>query len=162
MVGCSTRGNPAYKKALTKKTYNTNNVTSKKNSTTPNKKHNYITASLYKEYQKWQGTPYQLGGDSFNGVDCSSFIQSVYKNAFNIKLPRTTREQVKKGYKVSRSSHKVGDLIFFKTGYNIRHTGIVIEKGKFMHTSQKHGVTISDIYNPYWNTHYWQIRRILP
>ena len=143
--GCSTRGNPAF----TKKTF-------------PSSKRNYITEALNQEYKKWDSTPYRYGGENFNGVDCSSFIQQMYKSTFGINLPRTTREQVKMGYKVSRSDSKAGDLVFFKTGYNVRHTGIIIEKGRFMHASQKHGVTKSSLYNPYWRGKYWQTRRILP
>lgn len=156
ITGCSTKGNPAY----TKRVPSTTSV--KKTTITKSRSQNYITTSLYREYEKYKNTPYRLGGEDLNGIDCSSFIQTIYKNAFNINLPRTTREQVKKGYKVNRSNSKEGDLIFFKTGYNIRHTGIIIEEGKFIHASQKHGVTISDIYNPYWRNRYWQTRRVLP
>jgi len=151
ITGCSTRDNPTYKKR----------VTSTQTTTFINKTE-FITTALYIEYEKWIGTPYKLGGKDFNGVDCSSFVQTVYKNAFNIKLPRTTKEQAKKGFRVNRNSSKAGDIILFKTAYNIRHSGIIIEKGKFMHTSEKHGVSISNIHNPYWNSKYWQTRRILP
>lgn len=148
ITGCSTRGNPS----LNKKT----KILQTKNS------NNYITNALYKEYEKWNSTKYRFGGEDFNGIDCSSLIQTIYKNGFSIKLPRTTKEQVKKGYKVSRNNLRDGDLVFFKTGYNTRHAGIVIEKYKFIHASQKNGVTISSLHNPYWKSKYWQARRLLP
>jgi len=125
-------------------------------------KQNWITKALYHEYKRWHRAPYKLGGSNTNGVDCSSFIQIVYRDAFNIKLPRTTKDQVKKGYFINKSSIKEGDLVFFKTGYNIRHAGIIIEKDKFMHASQKSGVSISSLSNPYWRSRYWQSRRVLP
>lgn len=38
----------------------------------------------------WQGTPYQLGGSSSSGIDCSHFVHEVYKsNGFNYNY-RTT------------------------------------------------------------------------
>ncbi|WP_324172220.1 C40 family peptidase [Sulfurimonas sp.] len=126
------------------------------------KKQNWITTALYHEYKKWYHTPYKYGGINKNGLDCSSLIQIVYRDAFSIRLPRTTKDQVKKGYLISKNTTKEGDLVFFKTGYNSRHAGIVIEKGKFMHTSQKNGVSISSMSNPYWKSRYWQSRRILP
>ena len=126
------------------------------------KSKNWITISLYKEYKKWYKTPYRYGGCSRDGIDCSSLVQRIYKEAFNIKIPRTTKEQMKIGYKVSKSSIKAGDLVFFKTGYKTRHTGIIIEGDKFIHTSTKRGVMISQLHNPYWKQRYWQSRRVLP
>jgi cell wall-associated NlpC family hydrolase len=126
------------------------------------KKQNWITTALYHEYKKWYRTPYKFGGINTNGLDCSSLIQIVYRDAFSISLPRTTKDQVKKGYLVSKNSTKEGDLVFFKTGFNTRHAGIIIEQDKFMHTSQKNGVSISSLSNPYWKSRYWQSRRVLP
>ena len=125
----------------------------------------WIKNALYEEYQKWQTTPYKLGGlggEGEKGVDCSSLIQQIYKNAFGIALPRTTISQVEKGRVINKEDTKVGDLVFFKTGYNKRHAGIIIEEGKFIHSSQKYGVIISQLSNPYWKNSYWQSRRILP
>ncbi len=156
ITGCSTRGNPTY----TKRTKAKASKEIKQQALSSNQ--NYISRLLYKEYASWHRTPYKYGGEDLNGIDCSSFIQKIYMDAFGIKLPRTTLDQVKKGIKVSKNNYKDGDLIFFKTGYNTRHTGIIIEKGKFIHASQKRGVSISDIHNPYWKSKFWQIRRILP
>ncbi|MBL0707517.1 MAG: C40 family peptidase [Sulfurimonas sp.] len=123
---------------------------------------NWITDALYDQYKIWYKTPYKYGGVSKYGLDCSSLAQIVYRDAFGIRLPRTTKYQVKKGYLISKNSTKEGDLVFFKTGYDSRHVGIIIENDKFMHTSQKNGVSISSLRNPYWRSKYWQSRRILP
>ena len=155
---CSTKGVKAYKEE--KKTSKTS-AQSPQPTYKPKQK-NWITSALYKEYIKWHKTPYKYGGTSFDGVDCSSFIQNVYYDAFKIKLPRTTKAQAKKGYFIKRVYLKEGDLIFFKTSYSDRHAGILIEKDKFIHASTKHGVTISSLHNPYWRDKYWQSRRLLP
>ncbi len=126
------------------------------------KKKNWITDALYEEYKKWYKTPYKYGGTTLNGLDCSSLVQIVYKDAFGIKLPRTTKYQVKKGYYVDRNSIKEGDIVFFKTSKKARHSAIIIENDKFLHTSTKYGVSISSLNNPYWKSKYWQARRILP
>ena len=125
-------------------------------------KQNWITTALYNEYKKWHKTPYKLGGINTNGIDCSSLVQILYRDAFSIRLPRTTKDQAKKGYLISKNSTQEGDLVFFKTGYNTRHAGIVIEKDKFIHSSTKYGVMISSLSNPYWKSKYWQSRRVLP
>ena len=73
-------------------------------------------ASLAKEATKYIGIPYVWGGtDLSKGVDCSGFVQSVYKNN-GIDIPRTANEQYvsNKGKKiVSTDSLNAGDLIFF-------------------------------------------------
>ncbi len=126
------------------------------------KTHNWINTALSKEYAKWDGTPYRYGGTSLKGVDCSSLMQIIYRDAFGIKIPRTTKEQAKTGYQIKKKSAKEGDLVFFKTGRNTRHSGILVGDGKFIHSSTKYGVIISSLNNPYWKSKYWQIRRVLP
>ncbi len=159
ICGCSTRGHKAYtppKKPLMLTPIDTNTTQSVNNNI------NYKTQVLFQEYEKWQGTPYKLGGVSHNGVDCSSFIQQVYYDAFGLRVPRTTIKQLQIGQKITKKELQVGDMIFFKTGWNIRHVGIMIEDGAFVHASTSQGVTISSIHNPYWKQNYYQSRRILP
>lgn len=116
---------------------------------------------LQSEYNYWAGSPFRLGGETLKGVDCSSLVQKVFQNSLNIDLPLTTEQQVKKGIFVKRSQLKVGDLVFFKTGWKVRHVGIYMGKNKFFHASTSKGVITSDLNNPYWNKHYWQSRRVI-
>lgn len=155
LSGCSS-------KKVSKPTYKAKKTTS--NIATPKKKQteNWITVALLKEYSKWDGVPYKYGGSSLKGIDCSSLMQVLYKDAFGLKIPRTTKNQAKIGYPVKKNSSKEGDLVFFKTGWNTRHSGIIIEQGKFIHSSTKYGVMISNLNNPYWKNKYWQTRRVLP
>lgn len=122
---------------------------------------NRITQALYEEFKKWENTPYKYGGNSFSGIDCSGFTRVVYKNVFHKNIPRTTREQATIGKRVSRSDLRVGDIVLFKTGKNVRHSGIIIEGNRFIHSGTSTGVIVSSLDNPYWKSHYWQIRRVL-
>ena len=124
-------------------------------------KKNFVTTTLYKEYEKWAGVKYCYAGEDKNGIDCSALVQRIYKEAFNIKLPRTTKQQIKVGKRVSKKSLKEGDILFFKTSYSVLHTGIYLEKGEFIHASSKYGVILSNIHNPYWRAKYYQARRLL-
>lgn len=120
-----------------------------------------ITLALLDEYEKWKGVRYSYGGNSLRGIDCSAFVQSVYADAFGIKVPRTTSKQAQTGYEVSLQERNAGDILLFKTSWNTRHSGIYLERGNFMHVSTKRGVSISNINNPYWKSAYWQTRRVL-
>ena len=156
LSGCSTKSSKQHFQPKKKQS-----TLKAKPSYKPQKK-NWITTALYHEYIKWYKTPYKFGGINTNGLDCSALIQIVYRDAFSIHLPRTTKDQVKKGYLIKKNSTKEGDLVFFKTGFKTRHAGIIIEQDKFMHTSTKNGVSVSSLSNPYWRSKYWQSRRILP
>ncbi len=116
---------------------------------------------LQMQYSKWQGTPYVYGGNSDKGIDCSAFMMRVFEASFNASIPRTTIQQVKVGQQVAKGRLQIGDLVFFKTGWNKRHVGVFIGKSQFMHASVSKGVTISKLDDPYWSSRYWQSRRIL-
>ncbi|MFK5937333.1 MAG: NlpC/P60 family protein [Sulfurimonas sp.] len=157
--GCSSRATPYLKRKEILKP-NTN-FAQTKNPSYKLKNKNAITKALYSEYKKWRASPYCYGGDSKEGIDCSSLVQHIYYDAFALRVPRTTKEQAKIGYKVSRNETREGDLLLFKTGYSTRHSGIYLESGNFINTSTKHGVTISNLNNPYWRSKYSQARRVL-
>lgn len=110
-------------------------------------------------YNSWKGTPYKLGGGNRSGIDCSAFVQNLYKSVYGINLPRTTKLQVEEGSRIRRSKLEVGDLVFFKTGFNTRHVGVYVGDNEFVHASTSKGVIKSEIAY-YWDDKYWQSRRI--
>jgi cell wall-associated NlpC family hydrolase len=103
-----------------------------------------------------------LGGTGQKGIDCSGFVRAVYRNAFNIELPRTTKAQVKEGVPVNRDQLQAGDLVFFKPPSYPRHVGIFLTGTAFVHASKRKGVIISQIDPYYWGKYYWTARRIFP
>jgi cell wall-associated NlpC family hydrolase len=105
--------------------------------------------------------PHEWGGASKQGVDCSGLVQSVYQNAFQMSLPRTTEEQVDAGHRIQRSSLQPGDLVFFRHGRKKYHVGIYVDDGEFLHASSSNGVTVSPLDRSYWSDRWWQARRVL-
>ncbi|MDC5821743.1 NlpC/P60 family protein [Vibrio europaeus] len=116
--------------------------------------------SLLGVYKTWKGAPYRLGGTTLSGVDCSAFVQTTYKDALGLQLPRTTLAQVKLGKEIDYSDAHVGDLVFFRTAPKVRHVGVYIGNKQFMHASTSKGVIISRLDNPYWASKYWHFRRV--
>lgn len=94
-----------------------------------------------------KGVPYRLGGNNYNGIDCSAFVQVAYRDVLNIHLPRTTLAQVSIGNELSYEQVQVGDLAFFKTSRKVRHVGVYIGNKQFMHASTSKGVIISRLDN---------------
>lgn len=125
--------------------------------------HKNISSELIRVQKQWQRTPYKLGGVSPKGADCSGFTQSVLSKHFNTKIPRTTVAQMKGGKKISKSSLKSGDLLFFKTGRgpNGIHVGIYVQKDEFIHLSTKGGVKKVSFSTKYWKPKYIGARRYI-
>ncbi len=141
-----------------------NNINQNKsfpNKSTETTKEDLLYENLKAQYIDWKGVKYKYGGYSKNGIDCSAFVQRTFKDKLNIKIPRTTALQSEFGEEVSIEDLKMGDLVFFKTGFKVRHVGIYLEGGKFLHASTKRGVTISRLDNPYYEKHFWKVIRVL-
>ncbi len=115
---------------------------------------------LFQFFNEWEGTPYRLGGTKKSGIDCSAFVQKAFVEAYQMSLPRTTRQQSKQGVEMSWPDAQQGDLVFFKTRRSTYHVGIYLGNKQFMHASTSKGVIISRIDNPYWASKFWQVRRV--
>lgn len=128
----------------------------------PTAAHDPIRNRLLLAYADWAGTPYRYGGADRVGVDCSGFIQQVYRQLQGPGLPRTTEQLARVGQEVSVRQLQPGDLVFFRTGWKQRHVGIYLGQGEFMHASTRQGVTLSRLDNPYWQQAWWMARRPQP
>ncbi|HBA89472.1 MAG TPA: NlpC/P60 family protein [Geobacter sp.] len=108
------------------------------------------------------GTPYRFGGDGATGIDCSSFVQQVFREN-RIELPRTAREQINIGTDVPAGELRKGDLVFFQTYASYpSHVGIYLGDGKMIHASSGKGeVTISDINSDYYRPRYLGAKRVV-
>lgn len=109
---------------------------------------------LLEHIDEWYGTRYRMGGTTKQGIDCSAFVQTIYLSAFGLVLPRTAREQYKTSRIISATELKEGDLVFFNTRGGVSHVGIYLQNNKFVHASTSYGVTISDMYDPYYLRHF--------
>jgi cell wall-associated NlpC family hydrolase len=117
------------------------------------------------EIVKYVNTPYQYGGTSAKGIDCSGFTQSVFSKSLAIKLDRTASGQYQEGQKVNDIDDlQFGDLVFFDTSRRERpgHVGIYIGDHLFAHASTNSGVTISSLDMDYYAKRFMGGRRIEP
>lgn len=111
--------------------------------------------SLYSEGCKWLGTPYKYGGNDRNGVDCSGLMVAIYRDALNIKLPRTSRQQSEWCRRVDIKNLQPGDLLFFDTSRDrngkVSHVGLYLGSGEMLHSSTSRGVIVSAIVDNYYS-----------
>jgi lipoprotein Spr len=116
---------------------------------------------LIEYVHQWWAVPYRIGGNSKEGIDCSSFVQGLTNEAFGISLPRTSREQADYCKEIAKQDLKEGDLVFFAAGRSISHVGMYISNNKFVHASTSMGVVISDLDEAYWSKRFVKAGRLL-
>ena len=110
--------------------------------------------------KQYLGVPYKWGGNTFNGLDCSAFVQQCFRSV-GVSLPRTAREQIAYGLPISSDQLASADRLYFaNSSGNIVHTGIYIGNGYFIHASSKHkGVTVSSLSEDLYRRMYAGARR---
>jgi cell wall-associated NlpC family hydrolase len=80
--------------------------------------------------RRFRGVRYSYGGTSpRSGFDCSGFVRFVYAH-FGITLPHSSYGDFGQGRRISRSSLRPGDLVFFD---GVGHVGIYVGNGRFIH-----------------------------
>ena len=110
------------------------------------------------------GINYRFGGtDPDSGLDCSGFVQVVFKDAVGLLLPRTAREQSEVGNVVDKKELKPGDLVFFNTMRRaFSHVGIYLGDNRFMHAPRTGAeIRVEDMSQGYWVKRYNGARRVV-
>jgi gamma-D-glutamyl-L-lysine dipeptidyl-peptidase len=81
-------------------------------------------------------TPYIWGGRIASGIDCSGFVQLVYK-IHGIAIPRDSWQQANAGENISfLDGCRAGDLVFFDNEVGqISHVGMILSGGSVIHAS---------------------------
>ena len=109
-------------------------------------------AAIYKEAQKYVGTPYVWGGSTpETGFDCSGYVCWVY-NQNGYDVGRTTANGLwQKSQHISEAEAKPGDLVFFEGTYDTpgkSHVGIYLGNGKMVSAGDP--IKYADIHSSYW------------
>ena len=112
-------------------------------------------AAIYKEAQKYVGTPYVWGGSTpETGFDCSGYVCWVY-NQNGYDVGRTTANGLwNKSQHISEAEAKPGDLVFFEGTYDTpgkSHVGIYLGNGKMVSAGDP--IKYANIHSSYWEKH---------
>ena len=119
-----------------------------------------VTIALAKRFL---GLPYLWGGTSPLGVDCSGFVQLVYKMSGVAILRDAGIQMTDSGLlEVAKGEERAGDLVFFGSAVDrIGHVGMMIDGDLFINatTYQKPVVRIDSLSEERWQKIYQAARR---
>lgn len=117
--------------------------------------------------QAFLGRPYLWGGTSWEGLDCSGFVQLCYRMGGYI-LPRDANQQDEAlTHRLKREDLEEGDLIFFGRDA-ITHVALALNRQEYIHAEGQHyqRVLINSFdpahahYNQRLNEIVWSIKRV--
>ncbi|AEJ20732.1 C40 family peptidase [Gracilinema caldarium] len=115
--------------------------------------------------QKYVGVPYMYGAASPSAFDCSGFVGYVYREAANIKLPRSSRQIWVIGFPIPLAKAQPGDILVFDTSGGFpSHVALLIDKNQMIHAvsqGPKTGVMISSLNDSYFGPRLIGVRRFL-
>lgn len=134
----------------------------------------FATRDSIVEYAKtFLGTPYKYANASPNtGFDCSGFTWFVF-NHFGVEIPRSSKDYMTLGKRVTLETCQKGDIILFTgtdpTEKRVGHVGIIIsnpgDSVKFIHSSSSdnhYGVTITSYYKSAYPKRFIGVCSVLP
>ncbi len=99
--------------------------------------------------EHFEGAPYDWGGVTPCGVDCSGLVQTTYA-ARGLVLPRDAALQVEHGDPVPVEDVRPGDLLFFRaeTGDRITHVAFAADGDTLIHSTVSCGGVLLEPWTP--------------
>jgi gamma-D-glutamyl-L-lysine dipeptidyl-peptidase len=113
-----------------------------------------VAAARTQPVERWalgrfEGAPYEWGGVTPWGVDCSGLVQTAFA-ARGMSLPRDAALQVERGAVVDPDGSKPGDLLFFRGdgGDRITHVAFAAEGDALVHSTVACGGVLMESWRP--------------
>jgi cell wall-associated NlpC family hydrolase len=102
---------------------------------------------LLSKTSSYAGTPYQLGGRTARGIDCSGLVMSVYNSlGFNVQSHSVSGQaRAIPGVKTAVSNLRPGDLVVWNDN---SHIAVYAGNGQIWDASRNRGTTLRPLWAP--------------
>lgn len=122
------------------------------------------------DISRYIGIPYQLGGRSFDGIDCYGLVWLFYRDELGIEIPRyegnpdeielaeisrlIAGSEEPEWREIPRDQVQLGDVVRLKI-MAAHHVGIYIPEGRILHSMMKCSSSLEDLSRPRWRKRIW-------
>ncbi len=105
--------------------------------------------------RSFPGTPYQWGGVTPWGADCSGLVQTTFA-ARGLAVPRDAHDQAQAGVSVPLDQARPGDLLFFRgeSSERVTHVAFLASGGCLVHSTISRGGVVREAWSeggPAWD-----------
>jgi len=99
--------------------------------------------------ERFEGAPYEWGGVTPWGVDCSGLVQTAFA-ARGTALPRDSGQQIRHGTPIPLDAPRPGDLLFFRgeSADRITHVAFAAEGDSLVHSTVACGGVLIEPWGP--------------
>ena len=90
------------------------------------------------EARSYLGTPYEWGGMSERGIDCSGLVHMAYRRLGRL-VPRDAHEQEAAAEQLREQDLRPGDLVLFGPPERAHHIAFWLGEGRILHATDREG-----------------------